>query len=743
MGTAGTGKGVDTQLRRLPGDEVRRVLWRFEDRPELHEIIRSARKVARGPVARLVASGARDSREWTEEKAQLLAEFDRAGLTSLVFDRDLGGPLETRRNLALALASFELAWVDGGAATTNLAGYLALAPILLKGTPQQKRKYAERCLPAKAAGGAKPWRGAFCLTEPLPHVGVDTGILAGRVTVEKWEPGKEPILLVEKSGRFINNMDFANFVVAAVAGADERIEGTCMILLEEGDPGVFDRGEPTPKLVQQISSTRDPVFRLTVPASRILGGYSVRDGVLVPNLHHGEILEAVFRRMRVTVSLMTASKLLSAVEPVIRYQRERYRGRSEGTPGSPREELGLQQKEDAIHRLVDVWAAGEAAASLGFATARRLDAFDAAERRKDEVLAAQGVTGPRSEARALEPSRRAALEYFTLAAKPKEERNPTRLHELRSDPLVDYVMIDAVVSVLGPAAKLWNTGHGTNMLREAVNLMGGYGLMEGCPGFVGQKWMDAQLEATYEGPEAVHRRQLSAAMTDDVFLAAFRNWVLEMRRLGAEQPGTGACALASAMELWLWSLEYLLRSRDADGKPLYRDHRQGVTFPMADALAWIVASRKQILDLHEILGRASKAPELEGFVAFFTDLCHVQVARASAVAGGICTELVFGYNRHPAWEGTCESCFRAEELDSLEALMPGIAASGFAMGDVIEEDGTHPMKAGPCVRFRGMMTFTRLREKLDGCLTGARLAKDRAARALTGVEIPDSLDYPA
>ena len=32
--------------------------------------------------------------------------------------------------------------------------------------------------------------------------------------------------------------------------------------------------------------------------------------------------------------------------------------------------MGLQQKEDALHRLLDVWAAGEAGASLGFETAR-------------------------------------------------------------------------------------------------------------------------------------------------------------------------------------------------------------------------------------------------------------------------------------------------------------------------------------------------------------------------------------
>ena len=44
-------------------------------------------------------------------------------------------------------------------------------------------------------------------------------------------------------------------------------------------------------------------------------------------------------------------------------------------------------------------------------------------------------------------------------------------------------------------------------MREAVSLMGGYGITEDCPGFLAHKWMDTQLEATYEGPEAVQRRQ--------------------------------------------------------------------------------------------------------------------------------------------------------------------------------------------------------------------------------------------
>ena len=197
---------------------------------------------------------------------------------------------------------------------------------------------------------------------------------------------------VDKRGRFITNMGFANVVTAAVDSDDKRIKGSCMVILEEGDPGIFDRGTPTKKLVHQLSSTNDPVFNLKVPASRIVGGYTVKDGVIIPNYSHGEIIEAVFRRTRVTVGLMTAAKLLSAVEPLILYQRRRFRG-GEGAPGTPRYELGIQQKEDALHRLVDVWATGEASASLGFAAARLFDELDPLEKQKDRWLAEKNLTG--------------------------------------------------------------------------------------------------------------------------------------------------------------------------------------------------------------------------------------------------------------------------------------------------------------------------------------------------------------
>ena len=721
-------------------------MWRFADRYDLHMLVQSTRAVARGPVARAVANGERNTHDWTPAKNELLKAYDDAGITSAFMEPGEGGYLEGPKNLALALLAFELSWVDAGAATASLAGNLGLSPIHERGTPEQCAYYMSRAVPPKPGENRKPWRYAFALTEPIPFVGVETGMLAGKVRVAEWKDGQEPLLQVDKRGRFITNMGYANVVTAAVDTDDPRIRSSCMIILEETDPGTFDRGTPTKKLVHQLSSTNDPVFNLKVPASRIIGGYTVKNGVIIPNFSHGDIIEAVFRRTRVTVALMTLAKLLSAIEPVILYHRRRFRG-GEGTPGTPRYELGIQQKEDALHRLVDIWATGEASASLGFEAARLFDVLDPLEKQKDRWLAEKKLTG-RAALKELAAKRNAALELLQITSRPVGEQDLERVKELEADPMVQFVRFDALANVLCPACKLWNTGHGATMMREAVSLMGGYGVTEDCPGFLGQKWMDAQLEATYEGPEAVQRLQLSLTMTSELFLAQFRQWILDMRRLASDRSGTGACTLASAMQLWLWTLDRAQTATDATGAKLYHKARQGVTFPLADALCWLLAARQFILDVVELEAKGPANPALAdglpGTLDFFNDLCHVQSARAGGEVGRICAELIYGYNRHPAWDETsCHACYCAAELESLEGIIPGIDGSARAYSDVSEAGEPHPFKAGPCVRFAGLEDFVRLRTRLDGCLTGCRLAKDRAAEALTKVMTREALDYPA
>jgi hypothetical protein len=317
----------------LPGDDVRQIMWRFADRYELHMLVqaRAAWRAGRSPGWSPPA--AQFARVDARKRPACSSTSTRAASPPRFLDPEQGGFIAGPKNLALALIAFELAWVDAGAATGSLAGNLGLAPIHERGTPEQRAKYIAGAAPPQA--GRKPQTGPRRVrAHRADAVRRRRNRHAGRQGARRGMEGRgEPMLQVDKRGRFITNMGFANVVTAAVDSGRSKNQGQL-----HGDSGgrrsrrlgprhAHQKARPSAFLDQRSG------FQLeSVPASRIVGGYTVKDGVIIPNYSHGEIIEAVFRRTRVTVGLMTSAKLLSAVEPVILYQRRRFRG-GEGAPG--------------------------------------------------------------------------------------------------------------------------------------------------------------------------------------------------------------------------------------------------------------------------------------------------------------------------------------------------------------------------------------------------------------------------
>ena len=572
-------------------DDVHRSMWRLPG--NLSGLQRSARRVASESVAPLVAFGGRSTYSWTDAKARVLQALDDAGLTSIVTnsagriamplavargsvrsrDREeavvemrakSAGQDTSRVTMPLAVTAWELAWIDGGAAVCSLS---SLAHMIIgdAGTEEQRLRYLDN--PDRR-------HGALCLTEPVPGAGADAASIEGRIRVAEWAHGQQPKLEVEKRGHFTSHMDFAEFVVAAVDSRDPRIRGSCIVILEPGDAGLFNRGVPVRKLGHELSSTTNPEFRLLVPADRILGGYNIEANAIVPKRSHREALAATFRRARVLMSLLTASKILSVVAPSIAACR-----RSGGEYAS-------------LPQVVDIWAAGEAAASLGFCAARISDDLDSAA------------------------AERSALER--LAA------------------------------VVCPAAKLFSTERASAVLPIAADIIGKFCTFEAAGGFVGYKLIDAQLEAVYLGPEAVQRRQISAFMIDPAFLTQFAEWTREMRH----HPWTGAVNLAAAMELWSWTLDHLRHTRDSRGAPGFREARQAVTFPLADALGWLLAARSLVLDVLTL--QADRPPG-----SFYRELAAIHSAQAAGRVAQVCTGLLFGYHPQVAFSKTARHEFAA------------------------------------------------------------------------------------
>ena len=321
--------------------DAHRSMWRLAADSRLREVQETARGIAREVVMPALAAGAADSPVWTAAKASVLDALDRTGLTGLL-DRAHSAPA-----VSLGLAAAELAVADGGAATCLLSGCLAQMVVRDFGTPEQRTRYLDRSRYPHAA---------LCLTEPPPGAGVDALTLTGCARLLNAPSGAGPLLDVEKRGRFISHMEFADFVLLAVDSGDPRLAGGCVFVAEPGDEGLFDRGLPVRTLGHRLSSVTSPAFRLRLPASRILGGYTVEGDRLAPQVGYREALEPALRRCRPVVTLMTAGKLLATMETVLA--------------------LGLPDLAAAL-RLVDAWAGAEAAASLGMEAARISDRLDA------------------------------------------------------------------------------------------------------------------------------------------------------------------------------------------------------------------------------------------------------------------------------------------------------------------------------------------------------------------------------
>ena len=201
-------------------------------------------------------------------------------------------------------------------------------------------------------------------------------------------------------------------------------------------------------------------------------------------------------------------------------------------------------------------------------------------------------------------------------------------------------------------------------------------------------------------PAALDR--LRQAVSSRTIVAGY---IRELREVASLFPDTGACTVATALTLWSWTKQYLQGNAEAVDE-------------LTEAVCPLLAARCFALEV--ALGAPEKA-----------DLSHVYAAHASAVAAGVCAELVYGYRQHLAWDAEgCASCYDADELDDLESVIPGFSCGARTTIDIIESDGSHPAKRGPCADSNGVEVFVRLRNRLDACLTGARIAKQRAAAAM-------------
>ena len=183
-----------------------------------------------------------ESGEWPKEIYDKAIEL---GYQMLEVPEEYGGlglPGET------ILAMYEeMAWSDAGFAVTMAASNLALKPILISGTEEQKQKYCDMVVNGSL--------GAFGLTEPNATAVKD---------------GDDYILNGRKC--FITNAPVADFfIITALTDKSKGLKGMSAFIIDKGTPGLSSTIHEN-KMGIRTSITSDVVLEdVRIPATQRLG----------------------------------------------------------------------------------------------------------------------------------------------------------------------------------------------------------------------------------------------------------------------------------------------------------------------------------------------------------------------------------------------------------------------------------------------------------------------------------------
>ncbi|MEK6778172.1 MAG: acyl-CoA dehydrogenase family protein [Candidatus Deferrimicrobiota bacterium] len=202
-------------------------------------------------------------------------------------------------SLDACLIEEELAWGCAGIATSMTCNGLALTPILIAGTEDQKKEFV--------APFAREFRYAsFCLTEP--GAGSDAGGIA--TTAKKDGDG---YLLNGRKCFITNGTHASQYTVFASTDRSRGHKGLSVFVVPRSLPGVSP-GKKEDKMGQRASDTSDVLFEdVRVPASNLLG-------------KEGEGFKIAMKTLdfaRPSVASMSVGVARAAFELAMQYSKER------------------------------------------------------------------------------------------------------------------------------------------------------------------------------------------------------------------------------------------------------------------------------------------------------------------------------------------------------------------------------------------------------------------------------------
>ena len=258
---------------------------------------KALQELARDFAQKEIAPAAPQLDRTCEYPFDLLKKAHKLGLLNLTIEEAYGGG--GLGWLEACIVGEELSAADAGFATAANANELALTPLHLAASEEQKEKFIT---PIARDGGFA----AFCVTEP--SAGSD--VAAMRMRAEK--RGNEYILSGTK--HFITNGDVAQlYTVFALTDPEKKQRGMSCFAVAADSPGITHQhmGE---KMGHRASDTAEIVFdNVRVPAENVIGGES--GGF--------KIAMETFDRTRVGIGAAGVGVARAALEASVKFMKER------------------------------------------------------------------------------------------------------------------------------------------------------------------------------------------------------------------------------------------------------------------------------------------------------------------------------------------------------------------------------------------------------------------------------------
>jgi acyl-CoA dehydrogenase len=265
----------------------------FSLSPDLLEVQERARSFAQAEILPIAAEYDRKA----EPPPGILAKAKEAGLLNVTIPKEYGGMGYSA--LQSAIIAEEMGAACAGISITILVNGLALTPLQLFGTEEQKGKFLR-----PVAEGAK--LAGFCLTER------EAGSDAGSIQTTALPDGDDFVINGQKC--FITSGSRAEILtVFALTDPDRGVRGASAILVPANSPGVTV-SKVEDKMGQRASDTAELTFEnVRVPQANLLGKTGRGFSIALQVLDFG----------RSGVAALSVGVARAALEHALAYARER------------------------------------------------------------------------------------------------------------------------------------------------------------------------------------------------------------------------------------------------------------------------------------------------------------------------------------------------------------------------------------------------------------------------------------